>query len=79
MGREYPLQTRIDEGLFRRLKAAADANLRSVSAEAYLRLKASFAGEERGTMASDGGRRPEPPQATGPLAAPNPAQGRDGQ
>lgn len=42
MSREIPLQTRIDEDLFGKLKAAADKNLRSVSAEAYLRLKASF-------------------------------------
>ena len=43
MAREIPLQTRIDEELFEQLKASADANLRSVSAEAYLRLKQSFA------------------------------------
>lgn len=42
MSREIPLQTRIDEGLAAKLKASADKNLRSVSAEAYLRLKASF-------------------------------------
>ena len=43
MAREIPLQTRIDEELFEQLKAEAEKNLRSVSAEAYLRLKQSFA------------------------------------
>lgn len=42
MGRTIALQTRIDEDLDEKLTAAAEKNLRSVSAEAYLRLKASF-------------------------------------
>lgn len=42
MSREVPLQTRIDEELAAKLKESAETNLRSVSAEAYLRLKASF-------------------------------------
>ena len=49
MSREIPLQTRIDEELFGKIKASADKNLRSVSAEAYMRLKASF---ERGETAA---------------------------
>lgn len=43
MAREIPLQARIDEELYKQLKAEAEKNLRSVSAEAYLRLKQSFA------------------------------------
>lgn len=50
MSREIPLQTRIDDDLFGKLKAAADKNLRSVSAEAYLRLKASFEKEKAGSV-----------------------------
>lgn len=42
MGRGFPLQTRIDDELAAKLKESAAANLRSVSAEAYWRLKASF-------------------------------------
>lgn len=48
MSREIPLQTRIDEDLAAKLKASADANLRSVSAEAYMRLKASYENEKEG-------------------------------
>ncbi len=51
MSREIPLQTRIDEELYGKIKASAESNLRSVSAEAYVRLKASF---ERGGTATRG-------------------------
>lgn len=53
MSREIPLQARIDEDLAAKLKAAADANLRSVSAEAYLRLKASFEAQRDGDAAPE--------------------------
>lgn len=49
MAREIPLQSRIDEELFRKLQAAAEANYRSLSAEVYMRLVSSFAQDpERG-------------------------------
>lgn len=45
--RTYPLQTRIDEEMRKKLEAAAKANCRAVSAEAYIRLKASFETSDR--------------------------------
>ena len=42
MAREIPIQSNVDPDLFAKLKASADQNLRSMSAEIYLRLKASF-------------------------------------
>jgi hypothetical protein len=45
MPRQVPLQARVDEDLFAKLKESASRNLRSVSAETCIRLRASFAAE----------------------------------
>lgn len=42
MAREIPIQSQVDSDLYAKLKADADRNLRSLSAEIYLRLKASY-------------------------------------
>jgi len=42
MTREIPIQAQVDSDLYARLKADAERNLRSLSAEIYLRLKASY-------------------------------------
>lgn len=42
MAREIPIQSNVDPDLFAKLKASAERNLRSLSAEIYLRLKASY-------------------------------------
>ena len=42
MARDIPIQANVDEDLYKRLKASSDKNLRSMSAEIYLRLKASY-------------------------------------
>ena len=42
MAREIPVQSQVDSDLYARLKSDAARNLRSLSAEIYLRLKASY-------------------------------------
>lgn len=42
MARDIPIQANVDPDLYAKLKADADRNLRSMSAEIYLRLKASY-------------------------------------
>lgn len=46
MARDIPIQANVDEDLYKRLKTSSDKNLRSMSAEIYLRLKASYDGEK---------------------------------
>jgi hypothetical protein len=46
MARDIPIQANVDPDLYTKLKADADRNLRSMSAEIYLRLKSSYSSEK---------------------------------